>query len=184
MLSFQESKQEIIAAFESISLHILFPRTLIESIKRNGFRNALKYIESYNKSILKSRELVDKIRSLQEWGLLWDSEFSWKMALIRVCAEFKSSQEAIIDCGEASDPFEILFYKQHNIDKNCLRAFTQIVFGPDGKLHLSNSINEIIIINPSKIPHLLPKFSKSTQEYYNLELHPLDSEELDKLNVN
>lgn len=174
--TFESNKNELSALLKNVACHVLFPTSLIEDIKQYGsIFGAISDMESFNKQIVKARELIIELNKLTEWGLFLNSTFAWKMTVARVCLDFVIARDNIIIESATKNYLKKMVFAQNNINASALLIFTNLKINELGQLIVVNPHNTSAEqhIDPKVVHKLLPSFIQKFQSYH------LDSSELE-----
>jgi len=79
---FPTQKQELIVLLDFLSNKILFPSSLIKSLKKTGLNSLSSYMDGYNSHVIKARNLIQKISLMNSWGLILNSYTTWKYSAV------------------------------------------------------------------------------------------------------
>ena len=79
---FNYKKQKLLNLLEIISNKLLFPASLIESLKKKAGLDIFSgFIKEYNLNIIKARKFIFKLNLINSWGIFFNSYFYWKNSI-------------------------------------------------------------------------------------------------------
>ena len=171
--NFEEAKQIYIDRLTFLASHILFPETTISHMQnyKRTFPNGLvdKMIE-YNECILKSKDLLNKLKLLQKWGLFRNSHVSWRYSVVLVTVEYRFIKRDIIQLSDPINDVSRIIYTMYNVNQQNLREFMHIVTDETGQMKsvldkmtlVPDNYDPDAIINEQYVEKLLPKCDKDT----------------------
>lgn len=95
---FIDEKKNLTDILSTNANKILFPKEFIQDIKcvKNKLYILLYYIEEYNKTITKSRQLLKKIEKLSSWGYVFNSYDSWNISTYNIMVQIKKYAMLIV----------------------------------------------------------------------------------------
>lgn len=165
--NFNEQKQLMINILKTISAKLLFPDVLIERLKDNGIRILREPMLEYNDCIRKSKQLLNKLASMNSWGLFYDSYFSWKFSVLKNYTEtLKCAHQISNDSNPTKmnlTPIEKTIYKQlyaqNDISSAKLSVYL-LINKIDGKYKIKLHQDEIREMTKEAIEKLLPRCMK------------------------
>lgn len=164
--NFEEAKQIYINRLAFLASHILFPETTIshmQNYKRTSPNGLVDKMIEYNKCILKSKELLNKLKLLQKWGLFRDSHISWRYSVVEVTVLYRFIRADIIQLSDPINDVSRIIYTMYNVNQQNLREFMHIITDETGQMtSVLENHEQNTIIDEQYVEKLLPKCDKDT----------------------
>jgi hypothetical protein len=183
---FAEQKQNLLNNLQTNSSKLLFPQTLITSLKTSGLSRLSSIFNKYNSFIKECRMLQNDLIQLTSWGLVYNSHYLWNVSVLTIIKKIKIYKQGIIDyiinCNTKT--IKNMLLSQNNIQLPNIILF----------LHIQKIKNEYIFVDNynitdltkgltiEKIRNILPRcilpvdISNSKLKYENI--HELDSSDI------
>ena len=186
---FNEQRKLLSDLLEYSSSKLLFPPSLVKSLKNIGGLDTLSYFMSkYNGCVEKARRLFLKLSSMSSWGIFIDSHYLWKVSTNSIMIGIETlSKEILTYILNSSENFITRSLILHaNITKQKIATFLNICKKSSNHTYIhvvknSNGQIEHKQLSRDEIEKLLPKcidpskitINKSIYESYE-DPHKLD----------
>jgi hypothetical protein len=175
-MSFIDEKQLLLDVLKKINCKLLFPQSVITSLKNAGLDTFSHFLSSYNSYIKKSRNLELELVSLEKWGIFFNSHTMWKMSISSVTAGYTIYTKEILNYIINADVINKMLLNQSNVNINHIKLFLNI-----NKINSQYVINttEPTVILRSNIHKLLPRCLLTSGTQLSLEEpHELDDSDI------
>lgn len=186
-MNFLEDKNNYLKILTNIESKLLFPTTLINSLKKYNLTTLGAYFSSYNSYIIKSRELLPKLNALEKWDLFYNSKFFWNLSISSVVSGICVYTKEIIDhIQNNNDVMSIMLMKQCMVNLNNIKLFLKITKTKDGYAIKKDNTGEEIMLNQQTISNLLPRCIDQekiaiTNSFIGSYENPHNLEEMDRI---
>ena len=175
-MSFLEQKTIFLDILTKINSKLLFPQSVITSLKTAGLDTFSNYLSSYNSYIKKSRNLELELKQLEKWGLFLNSYTIWNISIASITSGILTYANEIVNYIAKADTINKILLNQSNVKIGNFQVFLNI-----------NKINNEYIVNTTqptglskeKIPLLLPRCLILNGNSLNIEpVHKLDESDI------
>lgn len=178
-MSFIEQKTNFIEILIKVNSKLLFPQSVITSLKNSGLDTFSYYLSSYNSYIKKSRKLELDLKNLEKWGLILNSYTMWNISISYITNGIITYTNEIINYIANADTINKMLLNQASIKMSNIQVFLNL-----NKINNEYILNvpppkESIAVSKDKIPLLLPRCLISTGTSLTFEeQHKLDESDI------
>jgi hypothetical protein len=153
-MSFLDQKTNLLDIINKINSRLLFPQSVITSLKNAGLDTFSHYLSKYNSYIKKSRNLELELKQLENWGLFLNSYTIWNISISSVTAGALTYANEICNYITNADTINKILLNQSNVKIGNIKLYLSI--NKINNEYIVNTI-ETILLPKEKIPLLLPR---------------------------
>lgn len=137
---------------------MVFPLSLINSLMQNGLKKLARYLSKYRKIVMKLRKLENRLRSIDDFGWIFNSYSAWKYSVHNNIHYYEIVKGKIVSLFDNQTEKEKMLYNQCNVNKERLSTFMEIRKTVDIYYSFDNMPAKKIKIQ--EIMELLPRCNK------------------------
>ena len=173
--TFIQEKNGILSELNKHNKKLLFPRTVISSMKKQKLV-IYSFMKKYNEFLIKIRELSVTLNKLERWGLLIDSYTNWKFSVYRNISGLNIYfQEIIKSINNSDDIFTNLLKNQCGLKLEKIFIFMTTIKEDNTYIWINTNTNTQYQFNESYIIDLLPRSINIIDGELKLEARILDN---------